>query len=58
MSKSTNVWSKYADTPTYIVKRESVRSRDKRASQKRNVRIHVDAILKDSTDVEGGDDNE
>ena len=57
MSKSTNVWSKYADTPTYVVKRESVRSRNKRASQKRDVRVHVDAILKDSTN-ESGDDNE
>lgn len=56
MSKSTNVWSKYADTPTYVQKRESVRSRDKRASQKRDVRIHVNAILKYSTDEESGDE--
>lgn len=57
MSKSTNVWSKYADKPTYVIKRERVRTRDKRASQKRDVRVLVNAILEDSTD-ESGDDNE
>jgi len=57
MSKSINVWSKYADTPAYVIKRESVRSRDKRASGKREVRIVVESILWNTSDDESGDNN-
>ena len=56
MSKSKNVWSKYADKPAYIVPRERVRTRDKRAAQKREVRVLLTSILKYSD--ESGDDNE
>lgn len=55
MSKSKNVWSKYADKPAYIVKRERVRERDYRGRAKRDVRVTIQSILKDSS--ESGDDN-
>jgi len=58
MSKSVNVWSKYADTPAYIVKRERVRDSDSRGTQKREVRIMVEGILQYTSDDESGDDNE
>ena len=53
MSKSKNVWSKYADTPAYIVKRERVRTRDSRATDKREVRVLLQAIRKDYDESDG-----
>jgi hypothetical protein len=53
MSKSKNVWSKYAEKPDYVVRRESVRERDFRGRVKRDVRVLVDSILEDTLDESG-----